>query len=197
MVGSTLANLRSKPGFWRATNMSAKFHACDPVRAELECIGGPPIPEVSSQCGPGQEGPECSVCKEGYVRKVDKSCGRCAEGESTGTIITMVVVIFLFLPALAVLAHRSRKRIEKIQEAMQKRTMKLRILLGFVQILTRLGMSYTLALPKAVVSFFYVSQCTFAMGEQSIAVCSFNCLSRLIPFLLLLSILVGRCLNRY
>jgi hypothetical protein len=167
-AGSTLANLKTKQGFWRATSATAVFHKCDPLRPD-DCKGGMLIEPSStgsytsfqqksqsrdSQCREGRTGPLCSACdtSKQFVRKFEGSCGTCSPGEGEGMLLAGPVVLFML--AITVPWLRKRGYVARARAGLKKRTIKLRILYGFEQVLTRMAPSYNLVLPPAVAQFF-------------------------------------------
>jgi hypothetical protein len=153
--GSVLASLGSAPGFWRATSTTAVFHPCNPL-SPGECAGAP-IPSNGTrdaQCATGHTGPKCSACDaaSGYVRKFGGTCATCAPGE--GEMLLLVApAVLLVLAAIAYCVSRFVSA-GALSTAMAKRTIKSRILFGFVQVLTRMALSYNLQMPPAVSKFY-------------------------------------------
>jgi hypothetical protein len=153
--GATLANLKSKQGFWRATSTTAVFHACNPLD-KGECKGAP-IPSngtIDAQCATGHTGPKCSACNtaNGFVRKFGGTCATCAPGE--GEALLLVAPITLGVLALIVYCISRKVSAQALRLYLEKRSIKSRILFGFVQVLTRMALSYDLQMPHAVAQFF-------------------------------------------
>ena len=151
--GAHLITLKSAHGFWRATSTTAVFHACSPVRPG-ECRGAPIEANGTrdAQCAAGHTGPKCSACDtvNGYVRKLGGTCSTCASGEGELTLLAVP----LFLALCVLLGWWQSKKVD-LKSALEKRTIKMRILLGFVQVLTRMTVAYDLQLPSAVAQFYH------------------------------------------
>ena len=83
------------------------------------------------------------------MRGAGGSCAACSAAEGPGMLVG-VLVLLLLLGALIKFAQHSLW----MQRALMERAVKTRILFGFVQVLTRIQLSYKLRLPASVVAFF-------------------------------------------
>jgi len=153
--GAHLITLKSARGFWRATSTTAVFHACNPLRPG-ECRGAPIEANRTrdAQCAAGHTGPKCSACDtvNGYVRKFGGACAKCAPGE--GLAILIAIPLLAAGCGLALWWLQKHGKHGKLAHGLAKRTIKVRILLGFGQVVTRLAASYDLVLPSAVAQFY-------------------------------------------
>eukprot|EP00937_MAST-01D_sp_MAST-1D-sp2_P002660 g2660.t1 len=157
--GSTLATLRSRRGFWRATAETAKFHACNPLN-EGECKGGaiPVNGTRDAQCAAGHAGPKCEPCDRShnppYVRKFGGICETCAPGEGVGVMLVAPAALFAVAAFAWFLYRRHAARLRGLGDWMTERTIKTRILFGFVATVTRTQLVYGLQMPSVVARFY-------------------------------------------
>jgi len=165
-AGSALTNLKSKVGYWRANVKTAVFHPCSLLHQD-HCRGAAiELPyngthtathaeaKRDSQCKAGHVGPLCAACdlKQGYVLKFKGPCGKCASGEGEG-VLTAVLLVLMGIGVLIMCLHKYG-HLERAKVGLEKRTIKLRILYGFVQVVTRMAPSYNLHLPAEVAQFY-------------------------------------------
>eukprot|EP00937_MAST-01D_sp_MAST-1D-sp2_P006640 g6640.t1 len=155
--GSTLANLKSERGFWRATRETATFHRCNPLN-KGECRGGAIFANgtADAQCAQGHRGPKCSPCDttNGYVRKIGKACATCAPGEGIGVMMAAPCAVIAFALVVFMVHKRHPDQARGVKDWVEKRSIKIRILLGFVAIITRVPLCYQLLYPAAVEHFY-------------------------------------------
>jgi hypothetical protein len=154
-LGATLMTLTTREGFWRATNATAVFHPCNPLnKAECKGAATPANGTRDTQCAVGHTGPKCSACDraKGFVRKYNGACNTCAPGEGEA----LMLVAPLALAVFAVVGYCVTRivSVEALHAGMVKRTIKIRILFGFVQVLTRMTLAYNLQMPPAVAQFY-------------------------------------------
>eukprot|EP00937_MAST-01D_sp_MAST-1D-sp2_P008170 g8170.t1 len=130
--GSSLATLKSRRGFWRATTATATFHACNPLN-KGECRGGaiPANGTRDTQCAKGHAGPKCEPCDRdhdpAYVRKFGGVCGTCAPGEGVGVMLVAPAAV-LSLVAFAWFLYRYHAaKLRGLNGWVTKRTIKTRI----------------------------------------------------------------------
>ena len=103
--GSACVNATTKlealplaPGYWRQKNVSEEMRACF---TEAACLGGT---NVSVQCAPGQRGPYCAVCDEGYIGGGDGAlCVACGEGSLFRTVLPGIILGIVTLVLLGYL----------------------------------------------------------------------------------------------
>jgi hypothetical protein len=157
--GTDLYQLGTRTGYWRATNATLNFHVCDPLLSDT-CNGSPKGGfDRDQQCNTGYTGLRCEVCDYGnnYVKKIGGSCGKCAKGEGKLALIGTLCMLMLLIIFGCLMTGRCGKCfVDRVLTALQERSMKLRILLAFTQVCTRLRVSFRLVLPAAVVNLFQV-----------------------------------------
>jgi hypothetical protein len=169
-IGSTLRNLNTSVGYWRATVVTAVFHKCESADA---CVGGVIVSSIGDQCALGHEGLMCSQCdwEAGYALKYGVSCQVCEENEARNSVIlcfaalfTVPFAIYLWLRRQAVLGGFGTslgslkgilsEKIAAMHSLFLERSTVFKIFVGFVQLLTRLGETYRLRFPIQVTLFF-------------------------------------------
>jgi hypothetical protein len=178
-VGTTVDSLRTKPGFWRAGIATIHFDdlSCD----EATCTGGKFISDPSSldlqasdraaisepsdaQCAEGQSGLMCSMCdtENRWARHMGAKCIKCA-----GSIGAEMAKIVLALAGISVLVYFVQARVVKplikrllqkmtptqLRKQIYKRQMKVKILLAFIQVGSRLQGTFRLKMPPVVKNF--------------------------------------------
>ena len=92
-AGTTLATMRTAPGFYRSSNATVEFFEC---HESDDCPGG----LAHEQCRDGHTGVLCAVCAENFVR-VNGVCSYCDTrhaaagftGVSFGAILTLLMVL--------------------------------------------------------------------------------------------------------
>eukprot|EP00937_MAST-01D_sp_MAST-1D-sp2_P001220 g1220.t1 len=157
--GATLATLTSGRGFWRATNATAVFRACNPLRPG-ECRGGaiPPNGTRDAQCAKGHAGPKCEACDRDhdppYVRKFGGVCGTCAPGEGVGVMLVAPTAVLLLMVVALFLQRYHADKLRGLNGWVTKRTIKTRILFGFIATVTRTPLVYGLQMPSVVAHFY-------------------------------------------
>eukprot|EP00937_MAST-01D_sp_MAST-1D-sp2_P004522 g4522.t1 len=157
--GSSLATLKSRRGFWRATTATATFHACNPLN-EGECRGGaiPANGTRDAQCAKGHAGPKCEPCDRdhdpAYVRKFGGVCGTCAPGEGLGVMLVAPAAVLLLVAFAWFLYRYHAAKLRGLNGWVTKRTIKTRILFGFVATVTRTPLVYGLQMPSVVARFY-------------------------------------------
>lgn len=166
--GLSVQTLETLPGYWRATNISEVFHPCTGSLARKGCIGGLVTSSADLQCAEGHTGLMCSVCDfdNNFVDRFGVRCGTCAENEGRNALLVAVGALVGCL--LLVLKHMQNKRQEKgktsetrtwvdlparLRKELKIRSMKLRVLLSFIQVCVRLQVAFRLQFPPLVVSF--------------------------------------------
>jgi hypothetical protein len=183
--GTTVATLKTKPGYWRAGVDTTWFDSlvCDPATCTGGMLAAAPAtaagrvlaeqqPDVvahrdsaDAQCAEGQSGLMCSLCDadKRYARHMGAKCIKC--GLDINAEILRIVCV---LTGLCLLAWLVTKRfvlpllrrllinmtLTQLRKAIYKRQMKVKILLGFVQVGSRLQGTFHLKLPLSVKGFF-------------------------------------------
>jgi hypothetical protein len=179
-VGTTIESVRTKPGFWRAGIATIHFDnlACD----EATCVGGAfvsssgPLDSKSidrtvisepsdAQCAEGQSGLMCSVCdtKNRWARHMGSKCIKCASSAGAQmakivcALVGICVLVYLVTTRVArPLVKRLLKKMTptQLRKQIYKRQMKVKILLAFVQVGSRLQGTFRLKMPPVVKGFF-------------------------------------------
>ena len=153
--GSTiLPALFLKPGTWRLSEGARSVALCKAsTNGTSPCVGGP---LVGGYCREGHVGPLCEVCSEEhfYFDWWEAECKRCPAGER----YLLTYALLLGLPALfcgaLVLAHRRFPRVQaawrRSKAVLDARNAeaKLKLLIGFVQVVSVIGPTYSITLPS-------------------------------------------------
>jgi hypothetical protein len=178
-VGTTVSSLKTKPGFWRAGISTIHFDdlSCD----EATCTGGKfvsgsspsdsqgsdrtVITEPSDvQCANGQSGLMCSMCdtENRWARHMGAKCIKCAS--SIGAEMTKIVCalggicVLIYLVTTRVVKPLIKRLLKnmtptQLRKQIYKRQMKVKILLGFIQVGSRLQGTFRLKMPLEVKNF--------------------------------------------
>jgi hypothetical protein len=178
MPGTTVATLKTLPGFWRAGSSTIHF---DDLSCDLNtCAGGAfsgadPWALVSAraviaepsdaQCAPGQTGLMCSLCdaENRWARHMGAKCIQC--GADINTEMAKIAGVLAGLCILGWLVTKRvirpllrgllrRMTLTQLRKAIYKRQMKVKILLAFVQVATRLQATFRLKMPSIAKEFF-------------------------------------------
>lgn len=145
-------------GFWRSSSISMNILEC-PV--EAACLGGK---DVSLQCANGHKGPYCSVCKTGYVPDSDGSCVSCENSAELGTV-TGVSFTLLLMFLIAIYYKKKIKQtfdscIQKFTDKLKQfpifSTTKLKILVGFFQIVLQISTVLQIFFPSTFDNFLEI-----------------------------------------
>lgn len=178
-VGTTVGSLKTKPGFWRAGIYTIHFDdlSCD----ETTCTGGTFVSGSSprnlkgsertvisepsdAQCAEGQSGLMCSMCDTNnrWARHMGAKCIKCAGsiGADMAKIVFALVGIsvLVYLVAARVVKPLIKRLLQKmtptqLRKQIYKRQMKVKILLAFIQVGSRLQGTFRLKMPPVVKSF--------------------------------------------
>jgi hypothetical protein len=169
--------LRTKPGFWRAGIATIHFDdlSCD----ETTCTGGKFISGTSprpgneravisepsdAQCADGQSGLMCSMCdtKNRWARHMGAKCIKCAGSigaEMAKIVFALVgISVLVYLVAARVVKPLIKRLLQKmtltqLRKQIYKRQMKVKILLAFIQVGSRLQGTFRLKMPPVVKDF--------------------------------------------
>ncbi|KAL4457343.1 hypothetical protein ABPG75_012208 [Micractinium tetrahymenae] len=146
------SDISSLPDFWRASAISTTFHPCKALGiCEATNATG------DQACRPGQQGPLCDVCWQGYF----KFAGSCRSCGSSGQAIVMLVVSLVLLVLIAVALFVRSWDFGHGPGVMSK----VKILLSHFQMLA-LFRDYDVVWPgatKAVLSWFELANVGFMM----------------------------------
>jgi hypothetical protein len=190
-IGFTLATLRASKGYWRATNSTTTFHPC-PARAACvgEMIAGKGSKNATDQqCRAGHTGLLCMVCAENYVRKLSDRCVKCDDGEGIRGLIGVLsfLVSFSTLATWAWYRYKKKHRDSvaswqrELRRAVQRRTVPFRTFLGFVQVASRISVTFRFTYPKLVDDFLAMLS-PLELGELLSMIGKPNCLFKVSYF---------------
>jgi hypothetical protein len=189
-TGFTLATLRASKGYWRATNSTTTFHPC-PARAACvgEIIGDYNKHAADQQCRAGHTGLLCMVCAENYVKKIGNRCVKCEDGEGLRGLMGVLAffVVFFALAALAWYSYKKKHHdsmdalTRDLRRAVQRRTVAFRTFLGFVQVVSRIPITFRFTFPKLVDDFMAVPS-FFELGDLLSMIGKPNCLFKVSYF---------------
>jgi hypothetical protein len=113
----------------------------------------------STQCKHGHVGLRCELCddKEGFVIRPDGTCEQCdVQKRRTTAIIFVVVPLTIIIGAWLFICWMGWKRDEVlgiIQDNFDRRASKIRILIGFTQVVSRITVTFRLTFPPIVMDF--------------------------------------------
>ena len=134
-------NIQVKKGYWRVSNYSDEVLKCK-GNSIAACEGGS---NGQYTCSDGNEGPYCTLCKDGYLATIDGTC-RYYSGQSTsslGFIIAIIIFIIIFLFLLIGWFYRHhlitsfQSTYQKISDALESQASKIKILFAFIQIISQ------------------------------------------------------------
>ena len=161
-AGVVLRALPVKPDMWRVSNRSALVQQCTRVQKGV-CLGGN---DTSHQCAEGHRGPWCAVCADGYFRgATSRRCERCS-GNSTLTLALSLALLALL--ALCYATWRAVIELKglfvegierlaiKLENLISASQIKLKILISTAQILTALGVVFSIPYPAIYLDFLQV-----------------------------------------
>jgi hypothetical protein len=115
--------------------------------------------EIGDQCAGGYVGLRCSVCDtgNGFARNPVGQCSQCGPGEADRAVALMIFGAFVVLPAILMLGYwwlkKRSLRVNALLDALSRRSVKLKIMIGFVQVLSRMTVSFRLRLPRLSLDF--------------------------------------------
>lgn len=158
--GSTLKSLSLHPGHWRVGSQATDVYVC---KVKEACLGGSSAGDAS--CAEGYGGPRCELCVEGFYPNANGECLVCPasdNSDSIGSLLTspgpLLVLAILFIALSCVFMKWRKKRmaknqnkkeeseenapppnlIERAHEYYKSKATRIRILVGFFQILNML-----------------------------------------------------------
>jgi len=194
--GATIQQLPLQSGFYRVHDNTTDVRKCPDATANCSatfgtaacssssgCLGGS---NISAQCADGIVGTFCRTCIQDpvgplvyYLSATDESSARCADCEGQlGVTIGMALLMLALLGAAVAGLALAQKRSKRFQQMLLtfKPQNKLKILIGFYIVATRVDTVYEVTLPndvKAVMQFF--SQ-VFTFGMQGVATTPLACM---------------------
>jgi hypothetical protein len=178
-VGTTVPTLVTQEGWWRAGIETIHFDSlgCEETTCVGATFGDPALANMTNytarvisgpsdvQCVVGQAGLMCLLCDKAnrYVKGTGAQCIKCTgnfEEEMTKiatTTCALFAVFFLFFrfvfkPTMKKL--KKRYTVNQLKKAIYKRQMKVKILLAFVQVGSRLQGTFRIKMPKMTKKFF-------------------------------------------
>ena len=177
--GTTLRTLNLTRGNWRISTNSSDVRSCpDEAESFTGCVGG-----VGDPCKARLGGPYCGGCTaeaiaDGYHYAASRSaCLPCGEAELgwQGTAVLGVLVFLLLLVPLSIALRRPLLRALKgtcvarlahvILRLREQIRTKIKLLLSFYQVVTRIEVVYRIHLPSVVtVTISYFSGIHFNIG---------------------------------
>ena len=180
----TLESLPLRPGFYRPSRTSIDVRQCpDVVNGNASgCHGGSGAP-----CRPSLApwGILCSLCDErnatGHVYYVEASAGKPARCEDCGDRLVgtfgLLLGVVVALLAAAIIATRV-KAPELLKHAVRALSpqVKLKILIAFYMIATKVGSVYGVTLPEEVRDFLETMSLTVSFGMQGFATTPLACM---------------------
>jgi hypothetical protein len=157
--GSTvLPSLLLEPGMWRISEKARTFELCQrDDRGNTACVGGAFVGEDGDgYCAPGHTGPLCQLCEEDdyYFDWQAASCAQCPATARYVLVYGLLIGIPALLFGAAALAHRrslrARNAFAYVRSLCDEFNVeaKLKVLLGFVQIVAVIGPVYSLTMPN-------------------------------------------------
>jgi hypothetical protein len=166
MPGLMLETLRSAKGFWRATNNSTEFLPCHDFPSYDSCPGGTfsADRQRDGQCKKGNVGVRCQMCDEtnGYIYRAGKRCGQCSAADKRSSLALLISLLLAIvaggLAFVKVLAHfagwKTKAEImQGLRDNFDLRSAKIRILIAFTQVVSRLQVTFHLTYPPIVNDF--------------------------------------------
>jgi hypothetical protein len=154
-------SLISAQGYWRATNFSVVFYQCPLVAA---CPGkafnmSATTMTRDAQCKFGHAGVRCELCDEekGFVIRPDGTCEQCDAQKRRTTIIMFVVVPLVVITSawlfIRWLGWKNDEVLGIVRDNFERRASKIRILIGFTQVVSRIKVTFRLTFPPVVMDF--------------------------------------------
>ena len=171
-AGTTLETIDLLPGWWRLTNRSSRPLRCEPSHssenARSACLGGP-NPDL--QCQNGTTGPLCRLCAhtEYYFDEGTLGCRPCVNGLGALSYVVLIAAPILVLMT-AKLTARGAARVCTAQGNQRQYSRlagswlmamwndylyaKLKLMIGFYQVLSQLQSVYGAKLPTQLSHLF-------------------------------------------
>jgi len=192
MFGAELTHLPVSLGYYRHSAVSIDVRACPDLGAGCSdlagcadtnsgCAGGT---DVTSQCRPGLTGPFCTLCAPNnlssdiqvYYRATSTQMAHCEDcplspAATAFTYLAIAAAVALLLAALVVAVKRlPEQRKAAYVEGYHSYTVatKVRILVGFYQVIIRIPAIYEVTLPPSVTSWFAVFESVLSFGFNTI-----------------------------
>jgi len=220
-LGSTIGMLPIARGYYRIDNTTIDVRECPDARANCSttfgtavctttsgCQGGMGAPEQS--CAPGLHGVYCLLCDRSgsnvyYKAASDTAVAHCEECGDTlaqtvllysGVAVALVLLLALAFAIQNRLTSATRMRLAGLNATFTPRN-KLKILLGFYQITTKIATIYAVALPPDINLLLEQFTIGISFGMEGIATTPMECLGlhgqwfRLLAWILIPPVLLG------
>jgi len=142
------------------------------------------------QCRAGHTGLMCMVCAKDYVKKLgDSRCVKCDDGEGLRGLIGVLAFLAIFLTLATWAWNRFKKKHQNsmvswkrdLRRAVQRRTVPFRTFLGFVQVASRISVTFRFTYPKLVDDFMAMLS-LFELGDLLSMIGKPNCLFKISYF---------------
>jgi len=157
--GSTvLPYLFLEPGTWRISEAARTFEKCqEGPHGATPCRGGTIVgDDGDGYCHPGNSGPLCQLCLEEshYFDWRSASCVKCPLASRYSLVYGLLIGVPVSLGAIAMLASRSSPRARRVLQYSRSLwedfnfEAKLKIVIGFVQVISVIGPVYSLTMPS-------------------------------------------------
>ena len=157
--GSSLESLELLEGYWRIGSNSTDVRRCPGALSGSRCVGGVSSGERVGPCREWLQGPYCSLCNvtdnSRFFDNHDQECKACEDVLLQMVVITLVVAAIV-LAALACYWFKLSRTFRCLARALAwlsrlaSQRAKLKQLLGFYQVVTRIGDIYSVPLPAEV-----------------------------------------------
>jgi len=188
--GTTLETLPLRPGYWRASVTSLDVRRCPDAAVNCAsaicdnsssgCYGG--VDDIT-YCAPTLHGPLCRLCKNAtdrvyYLAADSGSAAKCAAcgslvGRTIGIVVATAAGLLLALLVLRVLARKCPRRrtslfatVERYRIAVKPET-KLKILVSFYMLISKVDSVYEVTLPADVRRFLDNISIGISLGLSS------------------------------
>ena len=157
--GSTiLPALLLQPGTWRISGGARHVELCQAGEGNTSACQGGYVTgtDGAGYCEPGHSGPVCEVCvDEGhYFDWRTASCTECPPAATYALVYSLLVGLPALLVCLLLLAYRRSPRMQaayrkaKAGFVGQKIDAKIKLIVGFLQVVTVVGHVYSISLPN-------------------------------------------------
>ena len=158
-AGSSLSELKLLEGYWRVSSNSSDVRRCPGALRGSPCIGGINHGEREGPCRDWLQGPYCSLCNvtdaSRYYDSNDQECKACGDTVLMVAVASLVVVatIIIVIAWVRLRVHRRFRCIARpvtwLSRLLSQRA-KFKQLLGFYQVVTRIGEIYAVPIPEEV-----------------------------------------------
>ena len=186
-LGSTRRALKLKPGYWRPSERSIDVRQCpdNTDNATTGCAGGG---DPDAQCRATLAGAFCRLCANEtgryYVKGAQGEPAHCAEcGGEVGLTVGLIALAVAALGVLVWVVVSSYRRLSPITRTQIRERWslynlgtKLKIIIGFYMIATKVGSVYRVSLPPTVVDLFDNFSIAISFGFQFFSGTPLDCM---------------------